>query len=46
MLAHKHPLLHGVLAQLMHHMVLRTKTGRTVHFELTPEPQTLKRVKR
>lgn len=36
-LAGKHPLLHGLLVPLAHR-VLRPKTGRTVHFELTPVP--------
>jgi PPOX class probable F420-dependent enzyme len=35
-LARKYPLLHGVLVPLMHRLG-RAKTGRTVHFELTPE---------
>lgn len=35
MLRRKHPLLHGVLVPLAHR-VGRVKTGRTVHFELTP----------
>jgi len=34
-LARKHPLLHGVLVPLGHR-VGRSKTGRTVHFELVP----------
>jgi PPOX class probable F420-dependent enzyme len=34
-LRRKHPLLHGVLVPLMHR-VGRARTGRTVHFELTP----------
>jgi len=36
-LARKYPLLHGVLVPLMHRLG-RAKTGRTVHFELRPEP--------
>jgi PPOX class probable F420-dependent enzyme len=36
-LARKYPLLQGVLVPLMHRLG-RAKTGRTVHFELTPEP--------
>jgi PPOX class probable F420-dependent enzyme len=36
-LARKYPLLHGVLVPLMHRAG-RAKTGRTVHFELTPQP--------
>jgi len=35
-LAGKYPLLHGVLVPLMHRLG-RAKTGRTVHFELTPD---------
>jgi PPOX class probable F420-dependent enzyme len=35
-LARKYPLLQGVLVPLMHRLG-RAKTGRTVHFELTPE---------
>ncbi|MFG3689341.1 PPOX class F420-dependent oxidoreductase [Micromonospora sp. NPDC047740] len=34
-LARKHPMLHGVLVPLMHRLG-RAKTGRTVHFELSP----------
>ncbi|WP_446218638.1 PPOX class F420-dependent oxidoreductase [Micromonospora sp. IBHARD004] len=34
-LVRKHPMLHGVLVPLMHRLG-RRKTGRTVHFELTP----------
>ncbi|WP_200211388.1 PPOX class F420-dependent oxidoreductase [Micromonospora coerulea] len=34
-LARKHPMLHRVLVPLMHRLG-RRKTGRTVHFELTP----------
>jgi PPOX class probable F420-dependent enzyme len=37
LLAAKYPLLHGVLVPLAHRL-LRHKTGRTVHFELTPLP--------
>ena len=37
-LTRKYPLLHGVLVPLMHRLG-RTKTGRTVHFELTPETE-------
>jgi PPOX class probable F420-dependent enzyme len=36
-LARKYPLLHGVVVPLTHRLG-RAKTGRTVHFELTPEP--------
>jgi PPOX class probable F420-dependent enzyme len=36
LLRRKHPLLHGLLVPLSH-KVGRRKTGRTVHFELTPE---------
>jgi PPOX class probable F420-dependent enzyme len=36
-LARKYPLLQGVMVPLMHRLG-RAKTGRTVHFELTPEP--------
>jgi PPOX class probable F420-dependent enzyme len=35
LLARKHPLLHRVLVPSLHRL-LRAKTGRTVHFELTP----------
>jgi PPOX class probable F420-dependent enzyme len=35
LLARKHPWLHGVLVPLTHRLG-RAKTGRTVHFELTP----------
>ncbi|PXY30459.1 PPOX class F420-dependent enzyme [Prauserella coralliicola] len=35
MLRRKHPLLHGVVVPLTHRLA-RAKTGRTVHFELTP----------
>jgi PPOX class probable F420-dependent enzyme len=38
-LARKYPLLHGVLVPLMHRLG-RAKTGRTVHFELTPQRNT------
>lgn len=31
----KYPMLHGVLVPLMHRALLRRRTGRTVHFELT-----------
>ena len=34
-LRRKHPMLHGVLVPLMHRLG-RRRTGRTVHFELTP----------
>jgi PPOX class probable F420-dependent enzyme len=34
-LRRKHPLLHGVVVPLAHR-VLRSRTGRTVHFELVP----------
>ena len=34
-LARKHPMLHRVLVPLMHRLG-RRRTGRTVHFELTP----------
>ncbi|MDQ7906424.1 PPOX class F420-dependent oxidoreductase [Phytohabitans sp. ZYX-F-186] len=33
----KHPFLHGVAVPLTHRLA-RAKTGRTVHFELTPDP--------
>jgi PPOX class probable F420-dependent enzyme len=36
LLRRKHPFLHGVLVPLAHRAG-RAKTGRTVHFELTPE---------
>jgi PPOX class probable F420-dependent enzyme len=36
-LRRKYPLLQGVLVPLMHRLG-RAKTGRTVHFELTPDP--------
>ncbi len=32
----KYPLLQGVLVPLAHRVLLRAKTGKTVHFELTP----------
>jgi PPOX class probable F420-dependent enzyme len=35
LLTHKHPLLHGLLVPLTHRLG-RAKTGRTVHFKLTP----------
>ena len=35
LLRHKHPLLHGLLVPLTHRLG-RAKTGRTVHFKLTP----------
>lgn len=35
-LAGKHPVLQGVLVPLAHRVILRARTGRTVHFELTP----------
>jgi PPOX class probable F420-dependent enzyme len=35
LLAHKHPLLHGLLVPLTHRLG-RAKTGRTVHLKLTP----------
>jgi PPOX class probable F420-dependent enzyme len=35
LLAAKHPLLHGVLVPLTHRLG-RAKTGKTVHFQLTP----------
>jgi PPOX class probable F420-dependent enzyme len=35
LLAAKHPLLHGVLVPLTHRLG-RVKTGKTVHFQLTP----------
>jgi PPOX class probable F420-dependent enzyme len=35
LLARKHPLLHGVLVPLTHRLG-RARTGKTVHFELTP----------
>ena len=38
LLARKHPLLHGVLVPLAHRLG-RSRSGRTVHFELTPAPQ-------
>jgi len=34
-LRRKHPLLHGVVVPLGHRLA-RSKTGRTVHFELVP----------
>ena len=37
LLARKYPLLHGVLVPLSHRAMQR-KTGRTVHFVLTPPP--------
>ena len=37
LLAAKHPLLHGLLVPLTHRLG-RAKTGKTVHFELTPLP--------
>ena len=36
LLTRKHPFLHGVLVPLTHR-VGRRRTGRTVHFELTPK---------
>jgi PPOX class probable F420-dependent enzyme len=35
LLTHKHPLLHGLLVPVTHRLG-RAKTGRTVHFKLTP----------
>lgn len=35
LLARKYPLLHGVVVPLAHRVLLRRKTGRTVHLELT-----------
>jgi PPOX class probable F420-dependent enzyme len=35
LLAGKHPWLHGVLVPLTHRLG-RAKTGKTVHFQLTP----------
>jgi PPOX class probable F420-dependent enzyme len=35
LLTHKHPLLHGLLVPLTHRLG-RAKTGKTVHFKLTP----------
>jgi PPOX class probable F420-dependent enzyme len=35
LLARKHPLLHGLLVPLTHRLG-RAKTGKTVHFQLTP----------
>jgi PPOX class probable F420-dependent enzyme len=35
LLARKHPVLHGVVVPLGHRL-MRSKTGRTVHFELSP----------
>jgi PPOX class probable F420-dependent enzyme len=35
LLAHKHPLLHGIVVPFGHRLG-RSKSGRTVHFELTP----------
>ena len=35
LLTHKHPLLHGLLEPLTHRLGL-VKTGKTVHFKLTP----------
>lgn len=37
LLRRKHPLLHGVVVPLAHRLA-RSRTGRTVHFELTPRP--------
>jgi PPOX class probable F420-dependent enzyme len=37
LLAEKHPLLHGVVVPLAHRLG-RAKFGRTVYFELTPDP--------
>jgi len=39
LLARKHPFLHGVFVPLAHRAFRRTKTGRTVHFELVPQPE-------
>jgi PPOX class probable F420-dependent enzyme len=36
LLARKHPLLQAMLVPLAHRVLRRAKTGRTVHFELTP----------
>ncbi|MGH4022236.1 MAG: PPOX class F420-dependent oxidoreductase [Pseudonocardiaceae bacterium] len=36
LLARKHPVLHGLAVPLSHRVLLRRKTGRTVHFALTP----------
>jgi PPOX class probable F420-dependent enzyme len=38
LLRRKHPLLHGVLVPLTHR-IGRAKYGRTIHFELTPDPE-------
>lgn len=38
LLRRKYPLLHGVLVPLVHR-VGRARTGRTVHFEATPDPE-------
>ena len=35
LLTHKHPLLHGLLVPLTHRLG-RAKTGKTIHFKLTP----------
>ena len=35
LLTNKHPLLHGLLVPLTHRLG-RAKTGKTVHFKLTP----------
>jgi PPOX class probable F420-dependent enzyme len=35
LLTYKHPLLHGLLVPLTHRL-RRAKTGKTVHFKLTP----------
>ncbi|MDQ4119006.1 MAG: PPOX class F420-dependent oxidoreductase [Actinomycetota bacterium] len=37
LLRRKHPLLHGVVVPLAHR-VGRARTGRTIHFELLPDP--------
>jgi hypothetical protein len=37
LLRRKHPLLHGVVVPLTHRAG-RSRVGRTVHFELVPDP--------
>ena len=38
LLRQKYPILHGVLVPLAHRL-MRSKYGRTTHFELTPAPE-------